>query len=134
MPSEVKRVIFISMVVTTLASSAFASAASLGGISGTLGAGNAVIPACDTTGVSVSYTTSGGNVTAVTVAGLADPGCEGGDLSVTLTNASGDSIASGGPQTIPTDGDALDNSLTLAVSPNAAAENVSGYQVPIVGP
>jgi hypothetical protein len=129
-----KRVILISVVVTTLASSAFASAASLGGMSGSVGAGDATIPACDTTGVSMSYTTSGGNVTAVTVGGLADPGCEGGDLSLTLTNASGDSIASGGPQAIPTDGDTADNSLTISVSPNPAAQNVAGYHVSITGP
>ncbi len=129
-----KRVILISVVVATLASSAFASAASLGGMSGSVGAGNATIPTCDTTGVSVSYTTAGGNVTNVTVGGLADPGCEGGALSVTLTNETGDSIASGGPQTIATDGDTADNSLTISVSPNPAAQNVAGYHVSIVGP
>jgi hypothetical protein len=130
-----KRVIIVSLAVTILASSAFASAASLGGMSsGSLSAGDAAIPACDTTGVTGTYTTSGGNVTAVTVGGLADPGCEGGVLSVTLTNAAGDSIASGGPQTIPTDGDTADNSLTVSMSPNPAAENVAGYHVSIVGP
>jgi hypothetical protein len=131
---SLKRVIVVSLAVTTLASSAFASAASLGGISGGVGAGNAAIPACDTTGVTVTYTTSGGNVTTVTVGGLADPGCEGGSLSLTLTNTAGDSIASGGPQTIPTDGDTADNSVNVSVSPNPAAENVAGYHVSIAGP
>jgi hypothetical protein len=130
-----KRVIVVTVAVATLASSVFASAASLGGVSsGSVAAGNVAIPSCDTTGVSVSYTTSGGNVTAVTVGGLADPGCEGGSLAVTLTNAAGDSIASGGPQTVPTDGDTVDNSLNVSVSPNPAAENVAGYHVSIVGP
>jgi hypothetical protein len=130
-----KRLIVVSVAVTTVASSAFASAASVGGISsGSVSAGNAAIPDCDTTGVTLTYTTSGGNVTAVTVGGLADPGCEGGALSVTLTNAAGDSIASGGPQTIATDGDTADNSLTVAVSPNPAAENIAGYHVSITGP
>jgi hypothetical protein len=130
-----KRVIVVSVAVTTLASSAFASAASLGGITGgSVGAGEAAIPACDTTGVSVSYTTTGGTVTTVTVGGLADPGCEGGALSLTLTNTAGDSIASGGPQTIPTDGDTADNSVNVSVSPNPAAENVAGYHVSIAGP
>lgn len=129
-----KRGIVVSLVVTTLASSAFASAASLGGMSGSVAAGDAAIPACDTTGISVGYTTAAGNVTAVSVGGLADPGCEGGALSVTLTNAAGDSIASGGPATVPTDGDMADNSVTVSVSPNPAAENVAGYHVSIVGP
>lgn len=128
-----KRVIVVSLAVATLASSAFASAASLGGMSGSVSAGAAAIPACDTTGVTVTYTTSGGNVSAVTVGGVADPGCEGGSLSVTLTNAAGDSIATGGPQTIPTDGDTADNALTVSVSPSPAAENVAGYRVSIVG-
>lgn len=128
------RLIVASVTATIAASSLFASAASLGGVSGGVLAGNAAIPACDATGVTATYTTSGGNVTAVTVSGLADPGCEGGALSVTLTNAAGDSIASGGPQTIPTDGDTVDNSVTVSVSPNTAAENVAGYHIPIVGP
>lgn len=129
-----KRVIVVSLAVATLASGAFASAASLGGVSGQVAAGNAAITACDATGVTVTYTTSGGNVTAVTVGGLADPACEGGELSVTLTNAAGESIASGGPQTIPTDGDTTDNSVTVSVSPNPAAEQVAAYHVAIVGP
>jgi hypothetical protein len=128
-------VIVLTVAVTAVASSAFASAASVGGIStGSLSAGSAGIPACDTTGVSVAYTTSAGNVTAVTVGGLADPGCEGGALSLTLTNSAGDSIASGGPSTIPTDGGTADNSLTVSVSPTPAAENVAGYHVSITGP
>jgi hypothetical protein len=129
-----KRVIVVSVAVTTLASSAFASAASLGGMSGSVAAGDAAIPDCDTTGVTLTYTTTGGNVTAVAVGGLADPGCEGGSLSLTLTNTAGDSIASGGPLTIPTDGDTADNSVDVSVSPNPAAETVAGYHVSIAGP
>ena len=129
-----KRVIVVSVAVATLASSAFASAASLGGMSGSVVAGNAAVPACDTTGVTVAYTTSAGNVTAVTVSGLADPGCEGGSLSVALTNSAGDSIASGGPETVATDGDTVDNSLSVSLSPNPAAQNVAGYHVSIAGP
>ncbi len=129
-----RRVILASLALMMLASPVLASAASLGAISGGVAAGNAPITACDTNGVTVTYTTSAGNVTAVTVGGLADPGCEGGDLSVTLTNTLGVSIASGGPQTIPTDGDTTDNSVTVSVSPNPAAEQVTAYNVAIVGP
>ncbi len=129
-----KRFVALGLIAATLATTAFASAASLGGASGGVIAGDAAIPACDTTGITASYTTSGGDVTAVGVSGLADPGCEGASLSLTLVGASGDSIASGGPLTIPADDDTADNSLTVAVTPNPAAEAVAGYQIPIVGP
>ncbi|HYG73090.1 MAG TPA: hypothetical protein VEC15_12510, partial [Actinomycetota bacterium] len=77
-----KRLIVVTLTVTTLSSAVFASAAELGGISGGVVAGDSAIPACDSDGVTLAYQTSGGNVTAVTVSGLADPGCEGGELSV----------------------------------------------------
>ncbi len=112
-----------------------ASAAALGGItSDRVGAGDAAIVACDGNGFSVSYTTVGGNVTAATVADIADPGCEGGDLSITITNSEGASIASGGPISIPTDGDTSPNSLTVSVSLQPAPEQVAGFHVAVVGP
>jgi hypothetical protein len=130
----VRRLIIIGLLVTSAASVCFASAAAVGGISGGVAAGSAAIAACDANGFTVSYTTSGGNVTAIAVNGIADPACEGADLSATLTNAGGASIASGGPATIPTDGDTVDNAVAVPVSPNPAAEQVTGYHVAIVGP
>ncbi len=129
-----RRLTLAILGVTTVASACFASAAALGGISGGVAAGNAAITACDTNGFTVSYATSGGNVTAVTLGGIADPGCEGAAVSLALTDAGGSSIASGGPATIPTDGDTADNTITVAVAPNPAAEQASGYHVSIVGP
>jgi hypothetical protein len=130
-----RRVIVLILTTGTLASLCVASAAAVGGISGDpFGAGDAPITACDATGFTLAYTTVGGNLTAVTVNGIADPGCEGGGLSVTITNASGTSIASGGPQGITADGDTVDNSIALPVSPNPAAEQVSGYHISLVGP
>lgn len=129
-----RRVIAWSLVVTTLASSCLASASALGGISGGVGAGDAPITGCDADGFSVAYATQGGNVESVTVSGIADPGCEGGALSVTVTNSAGDSIASGGPGAIGVDGDTANNSATVAVSPNPPAEQVSGHHVSVVGP
>jgi hypothetical protein len=130
-----RRVIVLILTAATLASLCVASAAALGGISsGHVGAGDAPITACDATGFTLAYTTVGGNVTAVTVNGIADPGCEGGELSLTLTNTGGASIASGGPQAITSDGDTAANSVVLSVSPNPAAEQVSGYHISLVGP
>jgi len=111
-----------------------AFAASLGLSSGDLGAGAAVVSACDTNGFTVSYTTSGANVTSVGVAGIADPACEGGVLSVTLADASGAAVGSGGPQTVPTDGDGTDNSMTVALSPSPAASIVTAVHVVVSGP
>ena len=129
-----KRLIVVTLTVTTLSSAVFASAAELGGISGGVVAGDSAIPACDSDGVTLAYQTSGGNVTAVTVSGLADPGCEGGELSVALSSQSGDGVASAGPHVIAADAGTADNTATVAVAPNPAAETVSGYHVAIVGP
>lgn len=111
-----------------------AFAASLGLSSGRLGAGAAVVSACDSNGFTVSYTTSGGNVTSVGVGAIADPGCEGGSLQVTLANASGTSVGAGGPQAVPTDGDTTDNAMTVALSPTPAAGVVTAVHVVVTGP
>ncbi len=129
-----KSVILWSAAVVTAASASVALAAGVG-ISGTkLGGGNIPVVACETDGFTVGYTTSRGNVTAVTVGAIADPGCEGGSLSVTLTDSAGASIATGGPQTVPTDGDTTDNSMALTTSPQPGAAQVAGYHVSIAGP
>ena len=111
-----------------------AFAASLGLSSDRLGAGAAVVSACDADGFTVSYTTSGGNVTSVGVGGIADPGCEGGSLQVTLANASGTSVGAGGPQAVPTDGDTTANAMTVALSPTPAAGVVTAVHVVVTGP
>jgi hypothetical protein len=131
----VRGLILVTTASVAVLSVSLASAAALGGMSsGRVGAGNAAIAACDANGFGVSYTTVGGNVTAATVSDIADPGCEGGDLSITVKNSTGDSIASGGPNAIPTDGDTSPNSLTVSVSPQPAAEQVAGVEVAVVGP
>jgi hypothetical protein len=110
-------------------------AASLGGLTPKkLGADGAAVAACDSDGFTVSYTTSGGNVTAVDVGGIADPGCEGGALSLVLANSSGTSVGAGGPQTIPTDGGTVDNSVTVTLSPTPAASVVAAVHIAVSGP
>ena len=126
--------IFISAAAVTAVCASVALAASLGVSSTDVGSGDASIVACDSNGFTETYTTSRGLVTAVTVGGIADPGCEGGSLKLTLTNTSGVSIASAGPGTVPTDGDALDNSLTLSTSAQPSASAVAGIRIAIEGP
>ena len=123
------------LVTSLMAATLPGFAASLGGLTArNLGADGAVVAACDTNGFSVSYTTSGANVTAVVVSGIADPGCEGGLLSLTLANSSGTSVGAGGPQTIPTDAGTVDNSITVSLSPTPAASVVAAVHVVVTGP
>lgn len=102
--------------------------------SASVGSGFAAIDPCDADGFSLAYTTSGGNVTAVTVNDVADPGCEGGELSVTLTDAADAALASGGPQTVPADGDTNPNAVVVTLGSQPAAELVAGYRIAVTGP
>jgi|SRR5688500_8939692 hypothetical protein len=115
-------------ILAVAATATIAAAASLGGITdGGLGAGEAQIAACDA-GFTVSYTTLGGNVTAVAVGDIASA-CTGGVLRVTVTDADGASIAAGGPETV-----GAGTTATVAVSPQPPAESVTGVDISIVGP
>jgi len=110
-------------------------AAGLGGLtSADLGAGGAAVTACDTNGFTESYTTSSGSVTEVTLGGIADPGCEGGQLSLTLADASGASVAAEGPLLIATDAGTVDNSMVVIVSPSPAPSAVKAIHVVVTGP
>ena len=102
--------------------------------SASVSSGSAAILVCDSDGFTVTYTTSAGNVTSATVAGIFDPDCEGGVLSLTLTDVGGAAIASGGPQAIPADGDTSPNSVLVAVAPTPAAELVAGFRSVVTGP
>lgn len=127
--------IVVTAVAVAALSASLASAATLGGASSTgVGAGNVSISACDTDGFSVTYTTTAGNVSAVTVGDIADPGCEGAETYTTVTNNTGDKITSGGPQTVPTDADTSPNAVTVALSPQPVAEDVAGIQIVLAGP
>ena len=125
----------LSAFAVLVLSTAVAAAASLGGVSGpNLSAGDGSIAGCDPDSLTTLYTTTAGNVTAVTVGGLADPGCEGASLSLTVIDATGASIASAGPQTIPADPGVVDNSLLVSVSPNPLAEAPTAVKIAITGP
>lgn len=126
-----KALVSIALALTVAPTAAFA--ASLALADGSLAAGAAPVVACDS-GFTISYTTSGGNVTGVTVGDIADPACEGGALSVALTDSGGAAIASGGAVTVPTDGDASPDAVTVPVNPTPAAESVAAVAVVIAGP
>ena len=124
----------LPMVAVALATVAVAHATGLGGLfTGDVGSGTASVASCDN-GFGTQYTTASGNATAVTINGIADPACEGGSLRVTLVNGSNASVASGGPTSVPTDGDTTDNSVTVSLSPQPAAGTVARIHVSIAGP
>jgi hypothetical protein len=130
-----RRIAALVLVIGLTAATLPGVAASLGGLTPRkLGADSAVVSACDSDGFSVSYTNSGGNVTSVDVSGIADPGCEGGLLSVVLANASGTSIGASTPTTVPTDAGTVDNTMTVSLSPTPAASAVAAVHVAVTGP
>ena len=92
-----------------------------------MGNGSSSITACDTDGLTVTYTTSAGNVTSVAVSGIA-VACNGGTLRVTVVDSSRTSVASGGPVTVS------GTSQTVSVSPNPAGATPAGVDVSIAGP
>jgi hypothetical protein len=110
-----------------------AAAANLGVTAAKLGAGGATVAACDGA-FTETYTTVSGNVTSVTVADIADPACEGAELSLRLTDTAGASIASAGPATVATDPDTSPNSVTVAVGGQPDADAVAGIRISLTGP
>jgi hypothetical protein len=121
-----KRALILIFAAAVLAGPAGSFAAGLGGIGGTLGSGGASVAACDADFGTV-YTTVSGNVTAVQVAGISGA-CAGGALSVTLANAAGTAIGSGGPATIS----GATSSVAISATPDA--DLVAGLRVSIEGP
>jgi hypothetical protein len=132
--SRLKRAIAWTAAAAVIVSATAAVAASLTLGSTSVGAGNAVVPRCDANGFTYAFTTSHGNVTSVTVGDIADPACEGGVMHVTLTDTGGSILASAGPQTVPTDGDGLPNSVSLSTSAQPPAGQVAGIHAAVNGP
>jgi len=94
----------ISLIVAiAVFSIIYAVAASLNVTAGTLGAGSSDVTSCDGDGVATTYATSfstslgGYQVTTVSVAGIATPGCDGRTIKVTLFDSADQSL---GEQTV----------------------------------
>lgn len=129
----VRRVFFGLAAALGVFAISFGFAASLGGLSTDgLGADDSVVAACDTDGVSTSYSLSFDDtdgryeVSAVSVSGIADA-CDGQTLEVTLANSSGAAIGTGSA-TIPSD---AATSHSISLSTPASAELVVGVHVTI---
>jgi hypothetical protein len=123
----VRRLVILCSAVVVAVPCSLAAAAALQGVSPSpMGSGSASVAACDTDGFTVTYTTSGGNVTSVAIGGIASA-CNGGSLRVTLVNGSRASLASGGPVTVS------GSSATVSVSPQPSAPGVAGTDVSVAG-
>lgn len=130
-----RRLVMLALASAVLASCVVAAASTLGGLSAAgLGAGGAPVNACDSNGVTTTYTTTAGKVTSVTVGGLADPGCEGGALVLTLTGSGNTALGAGGPATIGLDSGTTDNTVAVTIGAEPDAAEVTGVHILIEGP
>lgn len=116
------------------ASSTFAMAATLGGISTTdLGADTTVVASCDSDGVTVDYSTAFDaangiqEVTAVNVSGI-DAACDGQSIDIGLTNGAGTSSTNAVQGTVDSSG-----SISVAVTGGFPAEDVDTVAIVIQG-
>ena len=118
-----------------------ASAATLGGItSKSVGSDDVAVGSCDTTGVSVSYTYVYNaaashqhyDVATAIVGGIASTACDGKDISVTLTGASGVLLDTSTPATVPAGASGV-AVATVSFAGNPSAEDVQGVSVVISG-
>ena len=130
-----KRFLIALAVGSVVFAGAYAMAASLSVSSVRLGAGNAVVPSCDTDGVATTYTVqynttapAGYKVNTAEISGIA-PACNGGSMQVTLSGASDASLAER-TQAIS----AASNYSVAFLTSSVPAANVTGVHVTIVGP
>jgi hypothetical protein len=129
-----KRTTIAALVGLAVFASSFAFAAGFGGLtSGTIGAANVTVAACDSDGVSTSYGASSWDATderyevaTVTVSGVSDS-CDGASMKVTVNDTGGAQLSEG-TLTIPTSGA---TSFNVTLSPAASAAAVVGVHVAI---
>ena len=130
-----KRLLIALTVGSAVFAGAYAMAASLPVSSTRLGSGNAVVPSCDTDGVTTNYTvsytatgTAGYKIDTADISGVAAT-CNGATMKVTLTGASNTALAER-TQVI-----AAPSSYSLNFSAaGVPAADVTGVHVTIVGP
>ena len=125
-------VLALVALATTTTCTAFAATVGLG--TAKLGAGTAAIARCDANGFTVTNARTGANVTAVLLGDIADPGCEGASIRVTLTNSAGTSVSSAGPVSIVSDGDTSPNTQAVSLGVAVAETTVVGTSISVVAP
>ena len=132
-----KRLLIGAAFGVTMFGAVMGSAASLGGItSDGLGADDTIVAACDSDGVTTSYTTAynttgsaGYKVASVTVSGL-NNACDGDAIEVRLTGAASASLEA---VSKTVESDAGSTSTTLTFGSSTLAESVTGVHVVVSG-
>ena len=117
------------MVFATIGSAGVSGAAPRGVTTKTLAAAGIPAAACGVlSGATVSYLTTNGAVTRVTVSGL-PAACNGALVSLSLVNGAGTNLGSGGPVSV-SGGSATVGSLTA----NPTSASVTSVQLLAIGP
>jgi len=127
-----RKTLFAAVLALTIFGAVYGFAATLNVGSNALSAGNATVASCQASGTPLgTYTTAydstvpGYKVTGVTVTGI-DAGCNGKNISVTLTGTSNSNLAT-------VTGTISGTSQALTVSGAIPAANVTGVSVAING-
>ena len=114
-----------ALVAACVGAASYAAAATLGTTSKALQSGRVSVPACDSDGFTYTRTLDAShNVSTVTVSGI-NAACNTGKLTLTLTDSSNASLASG-TATVGTTGN-----VTVTLTGTAPAANVKNYVVAI---
>ena len=130
-----KRIVLALIVGTAVFGGAYASATTLGGITdNSLGANTKAVAACDTDGITSTYTTTYSTankryeVATVAIGGIAS-GCAGKTLKVTLTTGAGATVLWESTGTTLT----AAASQSVAVTAGTSAETVDNISVAVFG-
>lgn len=129
-----RRIALLLLLSLTLGALVLGRASSLSLGPGSAGAGSAKVLDCDTNGFGQNFTTASGRVSGVFVSGIADPACEGGSLTVTLSDSGGNAIGTGASVTVPTDAGTTDNLVFVGLSLRPPAPQVASVHISISGP
>ncbi|MDP9270619.1 MAG: hypothetical protein M3P14_06585 [Chloroflexota bacterium] len=121
---------FAAGTVTLLALFGGAFAASMPATSRALGAGTAVVAACDANGFTFKPALDAtSHVTTVAISGIA-AACAGGTLRMTLTN--GTTSVGSGSASLPSSG--FSGSVTVTISPTPLSTSVTATYAVVEGP
>ena len=132
-----KRTLVGALIALIGVSAAAAAATTLGGIKPppALGTGAATVAGCDPDSFNIDYTVSASDtVTAVVVSEIDDPVCDDAEIEVTLTDTGDVDIGSGGPVSVPSDPDLLDNTVTLTIAAAPDVADVANVHLVESGP
>lgn len=122
----VRRLVPITLAAAVTGAAVVGVAATFGLASSDLGAGSAAIARCDTGGITVTYESAPGPVTAINISDL-DSACDGGRAHAAVEDSAGDSSAVG--SAVVAGGGAR-----VALPSPRPAEDIARWRVVVVTP